>query len=173
MDVISYIPARNRFIRLRPGTQGSITVQPFPDRCMSRHVLKVNRVAIGRNQSRRSSLIGTSNGTGGRDLGAPQPSPPQGIFCFPAYLKYLFVYDEYIDNMEMYEMFTLERGLDIPERKTGPKYPYDQLELGDSFYLEGGDLSKLCNANYREWRRTGKKFTARKVENGVRVWRIE
>ncbi len=90
-----------------------------------------------------------------------------------AYLKYLFVYDEYIDNMEMYEMFTLERGLDIPERKTGPKYPYDQLELGDSFYLEGGDLSKLCNANYREWRRTGKKFTARKVENGVRVWRIE
>ena len=106
-------------------------------------------------------------------MGAPQLVPPQGIFCFPAYLEYLFVYDEYIDNMEMYEMFTLERGLDIPERKTGPKYPYDQLELGDSFYLEGGDLSKLCNANYREWRRTGKKFTARKVENGVRVWRIE
>ena len=119
------------------------------------------------------SLSGNANGTVGRDLGAPLPSPPQGIFCFPAYLKYLFVYDEYIDNMEMYEMFTLERGLDIPERKTGPKYPYDQLELGDSFYLEGGDLSKLCNANYREWRRTGKKFTARKVENGVRVWRIE
>lgn len=118
-------------------------------------------------------MIGEVNGTGGRDLGAPLPSPPQGIFCFPAYLKYLFVYDEYIDNMEMYEMFTLERGLDIPERKTGPKYPYDRLELGDSFYLEGGDLSKLCNANYREWRRTGKKFTARKVENGVRVWRIE
>lgn len=119
------------------------------------------------------SFLARMNGTWGRDLGAPLPSPPQGIFCFPAYLKYLFVYDEYIDNMEMYEMFTLERGLDIPERKTGPKYPYDQLELGDSFYLEGGDLSKLCNANYREWRRTGKKFTARKVENGVRVWRIE
>jgi len=41
------------------------------------------------------------------------------------------VYDEYIDNMEMYEMFTLERGLAIPERKTSPKYPYEQLELGD------------------------------------------
>ena len=119
------------------------------------------------------SLHGESIGSGGRDLGAPLPSPPQGIFCFPNYLKYVCVYDEYIDNMEMYEMFKLERGLDIPDRKTGPKYPYEQLELGDSFYLEGGDLSKLCNANYREWRRTGKKYTARKVENGVRVWRIE
>ena len=128
---------------------------------------------IGHNQAHRSSFVVVSNGTGLVVLSAPLPSPPQGIFCFPAYLKYVFVYDEYIDNMEMYEMFTLERGLDIPERKTGPKYPYDQLELGDSFYLEGGDLSKLCNANYREWRRTGKKFTARKVENGVRVWRIE
>lgn len=128
---------------------------------------------MGRTSSADRSLLAQANGTGGLDLGAPQPSPPQGKFNLPAYLKYLFVYDEYIDNMEMYEMFTLERGLDIPERKTGPKYPYDQLELGDSFYLEGGDLSKLCNANYREWRRTGKKFTARKVENGVRVWRIE
>ena len=128
---------------------------------------------LGKTSRADRSSLAQVNGTGGRDLGAPLPSPPQGIFCFPTYLKYLFVYDGYIDNMEMYEMFTLERGLDIPERKTGPKYPYDQLELGDSFYLEGGDLSKLCNANYREWRRTGKKFTARKVENGVRVWRIE
>jgi hypothetical protein len=132
-----------------------------------------NRVGIGHNQAHRSSFVVVSNGTGLVVLSAPLRSPPQKKFNFPAYLKYVFVYDEYIDNMEMYEMFTLERGLDIPERKTGPKYPYDQLELGDSFYLEGGDLSKLCNANYREWRRTGKKYTARKVENGVRVWRIE
>jgi hypothetical protein len=70
-------------------------------------------------------------------------------------------------------MFTLERGLDIPNRRTSPKYPYDQLELGDSFYIQDAELSKVCNANYREWRRTGKKFTARKVDQGVRVWRIE
>ena len=119
------------------------------------------------------SLNGKMNGTGGRDLGAPLPSPPQGKFTIPTCLKYLFVYDEYIDNMEMYEMFTLERGLAIPERKTSPKYPYEQLELGDSFYIQDGDLAKLCNANYREWRRTGKKYTARKVDKGVRVWRIE
>ncbi len=136
-------------------------------------MLKVNRAGIGRNQTRSRSILAQVNGTGGRDLGAPLPSPPQGIFCFPAYLKYLFVYDEYIDNMEMYEMFTLERGLAIPERKTSPKYPYEQLELGDSFYIQDGDLAKLCNANYREWRRTGKKYTARKVDKGVRVWRIE
>ena len=70
-------------------------------------------------------------------------------------------------------MVTLEKNIEIPEKQKIAKYPYEALELGDSFYLEGGDLSKLCNANYREWRRTGKKFTARKVENGVRLWRIE
>jgi hypothetical protein len=136
-------------------------------------MLKVNRVSNGHQPAFVPCFVVVSNGTWHLVLSAPLRSPPQGKFNFPAYLKYVFVYDEYIDNMEMYEMFTLERGLDIPERKTGPKYPYDQLELGDSFYLEGGDLSKLCNANYREWRRTGKKYTARKVENGVRVWRIE
>ena len=114
---------------------------------MSRHVPKVNRVAIGRNQSRRSIVVWQCEWDGGSGFGCATTLPAPKNFLFPSH--------------------------DIPERKTGPKYPYDQLELGDSFYLEGGDLSKLCNANYREWRRTGKKFTARKVENGVRVWRIE
>ena len=36
-----------------------------------------------------------------------------------------------------------------------------------------GGLSKVCNASYREWKKTGKKFTARVVEGGVRVWRVE
>ncbi|NBP67886.1 MAG: hypothetical protein EBU52_04005, partial [Cytophagia bacterium] len=65
---------------------------------------------MGRTRRADRSLIGEVIGTGGLDLGAPQPSPPQRKTAFPAYLKYVCVYDEYIDNMEMYEMFTLERG---------------------------------------------------------------
>lgn len=70
-------------------------------------------------------------------------------------------------------MYILEKGIDIPEKQKDAKYPYEQLELGDSFFIAEGELSRLCNANYREWRRSGKKFTARKIDGGVRVWRIE
>lgn len=70
-------------------------------------------------------------------------------------------------------MVKLEKNIAIPEKQKIAKYPYDVLELGDSFYVQDGDLGRLCNANYREWRKSGKKFTARKVEGGVRVWRIE
>ena len=70
-------------------------------------------------------------------------------------------------------MVTLEKNIEIPEKQKIAKYPYEALELGDSFYVQDGDLGRLCNANYREWRKSGKKFTARKVEGGVRVWRVE
>jgi hypothetical protein len=47
------------------------------------------------------------------------------------------------------------------------------MQIGDSFLVPDGSLSKVCNASYREWKKTGKKFTARVVEGGVRVWRVE
>jgi hypothetical protein len=70
-------------------------------------------------------------------------------------------------------MVKLEKNIEIPEKQKIAKYPYDVLELGDSFYVQDGELGRLCNANYREWRKSGKKFTARKVDGGVRVWRVE
>jgi hypothetical protein len=71
------------------------------------------------------------------------------------------------------EMIALEKGKEIPKKQKEGKYPYHLMEVGDSFYIEGEILSKVCNASYREWKRTGRKFTARKIDNGVRVWRVE
>jgi len=49
--------------------------------------------------------------------------------------------------------------------------PYASLEVGDSFFVANQTLQRICNANYRYAKRTGKKFTARKQDGGIRVWR--
>jgi hypothetical protein len=71
------------------------------------------------------------------------------------------------------EMPILEKGIAIPEKQKVVKYPYQYMEVGDSFLVPEGNLSKVCNASYREWKKTGRKYTARVVEGGVRVWRVE
>ena len=70
-------------------------------------------------------------------------------------------------------MTVLEKGIEIPVKQKVGKYPYALMQPGDSFLVPDGSLSKVCNASYREWKKTGKKFTARVVEGGVRVWRVE
>lgn len=69
---------------------------------------------------------------------------------------------------------SIESGLPISPTFRASKYPLDDLEVGDSFFMPGrGMSSRLCNASHR-WR--PKEFTARKVnENGIiggRIWRV-
>lgn len=81
-------------------------------------------------------------------------------------------------------MFQIETGYEIPKRRvtTESEYPFDHMEVGDSFLYpaqEGDELTKLATrvraavGNYRK--REGnaeKKFTVRIVDYGVRCWRI-
>ena len=55
-----------------------------------------------------------------------------------------------------------------------PKYPFDDMEVGDSFLAEGQDWDDggRCAAN-NHGRRKNKRFIARKQENGIRIWRVE
>lgn len=55
-------------------------------------------------------------------------------------------------------------------------YPFMEMEVGDSIFIEGAKNTSTCKAykaatayssRYRE-----RKFSARKVEGGVRIWRI-
>lgn len=61
---------------------------------------------------------------------------------------------------------------DVPVPARVPKYPYEALEVGESFLVTTMGLQSVCNANYRQSKRQGRKFVARKVEGGVRVWRV-
>lgn len=65
----------------------------------------------------------------------------------------------------------IEVGVPIPEDKAAIGWPHAQMEVGQSFFVVGKGLQTVCNANQRFQKRLGWKFTARKVEGGVRVWR--
>ena len=72
----------------------------------------------------------------------------------------------------------VEKGVEIPPMKAHNKYPWDRLEVGDSFFVtltnrnEHSLRSSLAAcANNRS--RRGNKFIVRKVDGGFRVWRTE
>jgi len=73
--------------------------------------------------------------------------------------------------------FEVEKDIEIPAKRHGPsKYPWAEMEVGDSFFVEGPAPKTqrclaVCAGGQR--RRHGTRFTTRQCENGVRVWRIE
>lgn len=93
------------------------------------------------------------------------------------------------------EEFVIESGIELPGKLSGktPKYPFDKLEIGQSFFVKDGEAKKLnslvaaYNAKYSEAtsetkkNRKGedvpkmkqtRKFISRTVEGGIRVWRV-
>ncbi len=63
----------------------------------------------------------------------------------------------------------VEKSVPLPEGKK--RYPYKEMDIGDSFFVGDGKLHVVCNANYRASKRLGMQFIARKEAQGVRVWR--
>lgn len=72
--------------------------------------------------------------------------------------------------------FAIEKGVPIPPSATGPKsgskYPYREMEVGDSFFVPGGKRSTVSGVLQSRHARPHGKFTLRTVDGGVRVWRI-
>ena len=79
-------------------------------------------------------------------------------------------------------MLKIEKGLPIPPKfkrtSVTDGYPFDGMEIGDSFLVESPvknqkkTAARVAFAMQRSARATGRKFTLRKVDNGVRCWRI-
>jgi hypothetical protein len=72
--------------------------------------------------------------------------------------------------MRQYMMLSSDKGVPIPDYKKGrptgqQKYPFDELEAGDSFLIEGKTPSGIAGCyNAAKRRNKGKKFTARTVD---------
>jgi len=72
--------------------------------------------------------------------------------------------------------FVIEKGIPIPERRRGNlggasnRYPFGQMEVGDSFFCPGASSSVEAAANLYG-KRSDRKFSARYVEGGTRIWR--
>lgn len=66
----------------------------------------------------------------------------------------------------------IEKGIEIPDRRGAPrKYPFPDMEIGDSFEAMIGP-DALRAAAYKFQRKYGGKFTVRKHGEGARAWRV-
>lgn len=74
--------------------------------------------------------------------------------------------------------YTIETGIPMPEvgRKGKPiKYPLRDLEIGQSFFVSPCDEKMIASVRARATmvgKLSGMKFTATKMEDGLRVWRV-
>ena len=51
-------------------------------------------------------------------------------------------------------------------------YPYESMEVGDSFTVPVIARAKVLNANYRASKKLGFKFSSKSEGELLRVWRI-
>lgn len=68
--------------------------------------------------------------------------------------------------------YVIEKGVPY-EQHTSHKYPFAQMEPGDSFLVpQGVSQNRASAAAVNYGKRTGKVFRTKKTVEGVRVWRI-
>ena len=70
-------------------------------------------------------------------------------------------------------MYEIENGVKIPELKQSRKgkYPFDLMEVGQSFKVEGKNPSSAVSQ--RNKRNPEKRFIVRREGDDFRVWRVE
>ncbi len=83
-------------------------------------------------------------------------------------------------------MYEIEKNIPIPPlakrgqkqgEKSGHRYPFKAMEIGDSFLVECESIHDMRVRNnirlsiYNQ--AVTSRFTVRRVENGLRVWRIK
>ena len=66
--------------------------------------------------------------------------------------------------------FTIDKDRPIPPTRRQTKYPFGEMEVGDSFFAE----NKKAVSAAHVWASThpGVKFATRTEGDGVRVWRL-
>lgn len=71
-------------------------------------------------------------------------------------------------------MYKIDRGIPFG-RPSHTKYPFAEMRKGDSFLVPTGEAneSSLGSAIHTYGKKLQAKFAKRKVQGGIRVWRIE
>jgi len=76
--------------------------------------------------------------------------------------------------------FKIEKSIPAPQSHHLAKYPWPQMEVGDSIFFEGQSTSRKNGGNnnavdaaYSWGKDNNRKFTVRTENGGVRIWRIE
>lgn len=79
--------------------------------------------------------------------------------------------------------FKIEKGKEMPTRSLKTTYPFDKMEIGDSFFAGMGHdkdtvmkLQSSISGKARDWSLRSRKdfrFSTRIEGKGIRVWRIK
>jgi hypothetical protein len=64
-----------------------------------------------------------------------------------------------------------ESGYAIPPARVVYAYPYEEMEVGDSFTVPVSSRARVLNANYRASKRLQMVFIARTEGDLIRIWR--
>jgi len=76
-------------------------------------------------------------------------------------------------------MVKIEKNIPLSARPGGkgkkPYYPYGEMEIGDSFFVAGANVSRRAAVGAYAYsdRHVGFKFAARAESDGLRIWRVE
>ena len=70
------------------------------------------------------------------------------------------------------EILEIEKGTIVPNPRVVYAYPYESMEVGDSFTVPVTARAKVLNANYRASKRLGVKFSSKSEGDVLRVWRV-
>ena len=70
------------------------------------------------------------------------------------------------------EILEIEKGSVLPNPRVVYTYPYESMEVGDSFTVPVTARAKVLNANYRASKRLGVKFSSKSEGDVLRVWRV-
>ena len=66
---------------------------------------------------------------------------------------------------------TINIDKDTPFPEPKKRYPFDEMEVGDSFFAKRTTQQLLSSAARHQ--KDGRKFTARAENDGARIWRVK
>ena len=72
----------------------------------------------------------------------------------------------------MSKAYQIDSDVPPPQPRKRHNFPYEQMQVGESFWVSGMKMQSLCNVNVRQAKRLKRKFACRKEGDGIRVWRI-
>lgn len=70
-------------------------------------------------------------------------------------------------------MYKIEKGVPLPKTGDKSKYPFKEMEVGDSVFISDKTPEQLGGSMGSARKATGFRFTARRENGGARVWRFE
>jgi len=74
----------------------------------------------------------------------------------------------------MNAQFKIEKGIPLPKAGRQTKWPFVDMAVGDSVFIEGqGSDGNAYAAARKLKKRYGREFIAKAINGGVRIWRIK